>query len=149
MKPVIHVIKESTSFGDKVLYLDVVKVARTGVWYRDIVYFITKPIARIKHLFVTEEKQIDIKWRFEGDYGFRSGPSIFAAKPWFRSTEYGGWVKTGSRTTEDFRQEDWFRVGPPDALRVGGDGEGGYVPWNRLAHLKTWSYRLADGTESL
>ncbi len=95
----------------------------------------------IKHLFadekpidiklrLTEEKQFDIKWRREMDFGFRTkewlrtGPSIFAI------TKTGGIIKTGSRTSEDFRQEDWFRVG----------GEGMDVRWGGGEGAKTGDF---------
>jgi hypothetical protein len=164
--------KESTSFGD------VIKVARDGTgwgiknyfsgiknyfsgiknYFSGIKNYFSGSMTLggdhdIKHLF-TDDKPVVIKWRFEGDYGFktgpwvktgfRTGPSIFAQQDWFRigggssnATEYGGWIKTGSRTSEDFRQEDWFRVNAIKETIIRWGKTGGWDPRHevpRMAH---------------
>ena len=145
-------------------YRDIIKVARTAVWYREGDYgFRTGP-----SIFAQDDKPIDIKTRREStSFGWvKTGSRTsedFRQQDWFQvgdekpidikhlreggdngvtfifdSTSFGR-VKTGGRTSEDFRQEDWFRVGPPDAKRLSGD-------WGTIKHLRSgdWGFKAGD-----
>jgi len=100
-------------------------------WYRDII-----KVARA------------IKTRFAQEDWFRVGGDHDSIK-WRRESTSFGWVKTGSRTSEDFTQQDWFRVavgqdriGDKVLFRVGDFYRSG--DWGTIKHLRSGSMTIKN-----